>query len=45
MKEVIDNILERFKKQESNIEYEPISVPHMHTSKHIKRSKDKGLER
>lgn len=45
MKEVIDNILERFKKQENNIEYEPISVPHKHTSKHIKRSKDKELER
>lgn len=45
MKEVIDNILERFKKQENNIEYEPIPVPHKHTPKHIKRSKDKELER
>ena len=45
VKEFIDGILERFKKQEKSIEYEPISAPKTHTQERGKRSKNKDYER
>ena len=45
VKEFIDGILERFKKQEKSIEYEPISTPKKHTQERGKRSKNKDYER
>ena len=45
VKEFIDGILERFKKQEKSIEYEPISTPKTHTQERGKRSKNKDYER
>ena len=44
-KEFIDGILERFKKQEKSIEYEPIPAPKVHTQERGKRSKNKDYER
>ncbi len=38
VKEFIDGILERFKKQEKSIEYEPIPAPKTHTQERGKRS-------
>lgn len=45
VKEFIDGILERFKKQEKSIEYEPIPAPKVHTQERGKRSKNKDYER
>lgn len=45
VKEFIDGILERFKKQEKSIEYEPIPAPKTHTQERGKRSKNKDYER
>lgn len=45
VKEFIDGILERFKKQEKSIEYEPITAPKAHTQERGKRSKNKDNER
>lgn len=45
VKEFIYGILERFKKQEKSIEYEPISAPKAHTQERGKRSKNKDYER
>lgn len=45
VKEFIDGILERFKKQERSIEYEPISAPKPYTQERGKRSKNKDYER
>lgn len=45
VKEFIDGILERFKKQEKNIEYEPIPAPNTHTQEREKRSKNNNIER
>lgn len=45
VKEFIDGILERFKKQEKSIEYEPILTPKTHTQEHGKRSKNNNIER
>lgn len=45
VKEFIDGILERFKKQEKSIEYEPIPAPKSHTQERGKRSKNKDYER
>lgn len=45
VKEFIDGILERFKKQEKSIEYEPIPAPKAHTQERGKRSKNKDNER
>lgn len=45
VKEFIDAILERFKKQEKSIEYEPILAPKVHTQERGKRSKNKDYER
>lgn len=39
VKEFIDNILERFKKQEKNIEYSPIPAPKAHAKDRNKRTK------
>ena len=45
VKEFIDGILERFKKQEKSIEYEPILTPKTHTQERGKRSKNNNIER
>ena len=45
VKEFIDGVLERFKKQEKSIEYEPISAPKTHTQERGKRLKNKDYER
>ena len=45
VKEFIDGILERFKKQEKSILYEPISAPKTHSQEREKRSKNKDFER
>lgn len=45
VKEFIDGILERFKKQEKSIEYELIPAPKVHTQERGKRSKNKDYER
>lgn len=45
VKEFIDGILERFKKQEKSIYYEPISVREQHSSERGKRLKNKNYER
>lgn len=45
VKEFIDGILERFKKQEKSIYYEPISVREQHSSERGKRFKNKDFER
>ena len=45
VKEFIDGILKRFKKQEKSIEYEPISAPKTHTQERGKRSKNNNIER
>lgn len=45
VKEFIDGILERFKKQEKSIEYEPIPAPKTHIQEREKRSKNKDYER
>lgn len=45
IKEFIDGILERFKKQEKSIEYGPIPAPKTHTQERGKRSKNKDYER
>ena len=45
VKEFIDGILERFKKQEKSIEYETIPAPKAHTQERGKRSKNKDNER
>ena len=45
VKEFVDGILERFKKQEKSIEYELIPTPKKHTPERGKRSKNKDYER
>ena len=45
VKEFIDGILERFKKQEKSIEYEPIPAINTHTQERGKRSKNNNIER
>lgn len=45
VKEFIDGILERFKKQEKSIEYEPISAPKTHTQERGIHSKNNNIER
>lgn len=45
VKEFIDGILERFKKQEKSILYEPIPAPKTQSQEHGKRSKNKDFER
>lgn len=45
VKEFIDGILERFKKQEKSIYYEPIPAPKIQSQKRGKRSKNKDYER
>ena len=45
VKEFIDGILKRFKKQEKSIEYEPISASNTHTQERGKRSKNNNIER
>lgn len=45
VKEFIDGILDRFKKQEKNIEYEPIPAPKTHNQERGKRSKNNNIER
>lgn len=45
VKEFIDGILKRFKKQEKSIEYEPISAPKTHTQERGKRSINNSIER
>lgn len=45
VKEFIDGILKRFKKQEKSIEYESISAPKTHTQERGKRSKNNNIER
>ena len=45
VKEFIDGILERFKKQEKSIEYKPISAPKSNTQERGKRSKNNNIER
>lgn len=45
VKEFIDGILKRFKKQEKSIEYEPISAPKAHTQERGKRSTNNSIER
>lgn len=45
VKEFIDGILERFRKQEKSIEYEPIPAPKAYTQERGKRSKNKDFER
>lgn len=45
VKEFIDGILERFKKQEKSIEYELISAPKTHTQERGIRSKNNNIER
>ena len=45
VKEFIDGILERFKKQEKSILYEPIPAPKIQSQEREKRSKNKNYER
>ena len=45
VKEFIDGILDRFKKQEKSILYEPISAPKTQSQEHEKCSKNKKYER
>lgn len=45
VKEFIDGILKRFKKQEKSIEYEPISASKTHTQERGKRSINNSIER
>lgn len=45
VKEFIDGILERFKKQEKSIYYEPIPAPKIQSQERGKRSKNKDYER
>ena len=45
VKEFIDSILERFKKQEKSILYEPIPAPKTQSREREKRSKNKDFER
>ena len=45
VKEFIDGILKRFKKQEKSIEYKPISAPKTHTQERGKRSINNSIER
>ena len=45
VKEFIDGILERFKKQEKIIYYEPIPAPKTQSQERGKRSKNKDYER
>ena len=45
VKEFIDGILERFKKQEKSILYEPIPAPKTQFQEREKRSKNKDFER
>lgn len=45
VKEFIDGILERFKKQEKSIYYEPIPAPKTQSREREKRSKNKDYER
>lgn len=45
VKEFIDGILERFKKQEKSIYYEPIPAPKTQSQEREKRSKNKNYER
>ena len=45
VKEFIDDVLERFKKQEKSIEYESISAPKSHTQERVKCLKNKDYER
>lgn len=45
VKEFIDGILERFKKQEKSILYEPIPAPKTQSQEREKRSKNKNYER
>lgn len=45
VKEFINGILERFKKQEKSIEYKPIPVPKSNTQERGKSSKNNNIER
>ena len=45
VKEFINGILERFKKQEKSIEYKPIPAPKSNTQERGKRSKNNNIER
>ena len=45
VKEFINGILERFKKQEKSIEYNPIPAPKSNTQERGKRSKNNNIER
>lgn len=45
VKEFIDGILEKFKKQEKSILYEPIPAPKTQPQERGKRSKNKDYER
>lgn len=45
VKEFINGILERFKKQEKGIEYKPIPAPKSNTQERGKRSKNNNIER
>lgn len=45
VKEFINSILERFKKQEKSIEYKPIPAPKSNTQERGKRSKNNNIER
>lgn len=45
VKEFIDGILERFKRQEKSIVYEPIPAPKIQPQERGKRSKNKDIER
>ena len=45
VKEFIDGILKRFKKQEKSIEYKPIPAPKSNTQERGKRSKNNNIER
>ena len=45
VKEFINGILERFKKQEKSIEYKPISAPKSNIQERGKRSKNNNIER
>lgn len=45
VKEFIDGILERFKRQEKSIAYEPIPAPKIQPQERGKRSKNKDIER
>ena len=45
VKEFINGIIERFKKQEKSIEYKPIPAPKSNTQERGKRSKNNNIER